>query len=182
EVRFPDLEESERRLSYFYDTLQRLEDLLGGAKEPGPGPVVEGVAAAGGAFDEAMDDDFNTAAVLAPVGDLFKLANRLLEDPRSAPKADRMRSLFRLRAEIRRVGETLGFWQEAPEAYLGRTRVALAARRGVDPGWVEERIQARAGARQGKDFASADAIRSELAAKGVELMDSPKGTRWRLVE
>ncbi|MDY0003748.1 MAG: cysteine--tRNA ligase, partial [Polyangia bacterium] len=48
EVRFPDLEESERRLSYFYDTLQRLEDLLGGAKEPGPGPVVEGIAAAGG--------------------------------------------------------------------------------------------------------------------------------------
>jgi cysteinyl-tRNA synthetase len=44
---------------------------------------------------------------------------------------------------------------------------------------VVERIGARAAARQAKDFAAADAVRKELAAKGIMLMDTPQGTSWR---
>lgn len=44
---------------------------------------------------------------------------------------------------------------------------------------VAERIAARAAARQAQDFAAADAVRKELAAKGIMLMDSPQGTTWR---
>jgi cysteinyl-tRNA synthetase len=46
---------------------------------------------------------------------------------------------------------------------------------------VEERIQARADARSQKDFAAADVIRDELAAKGIVLEDGPSGTRWKVV-
>jgi cysteinyl-tRNA synthetase len=44
---------------------------------------------------------------------------------------------------------------------------------------VEVRIAARAAARAAKDFAAADAVRVELSAKGIMLMDSPEGTTWR---
>jgi cysteinyl-tRNA synthetase len=44
---------------------------------------------------------------------------------------------------------------------------------------VAEHIAARAKAREAKDFAAADAVRQELAAKGIMLMDSPQGTTWR---
>jgi len=54
----------------------------------------------------------------------------------------------------------------------------------VDAGlarWIEDRIAARDKARKSKDFKEADRIRAELAAKGVEIEDTPSGTKWRLV-
>ncbi|MBS1716564.1 MAG: cysteine--tRNA ligase [Armatimonadetes bacterium] len=45
--------------------------------------------------------------------------------------------------------------------------------------WVEEQIQARASAKQNRDFALADKIRDDLMAKGIELRDGPEGTSWK---
>ena len=46
--------------------------------------------------------------------------------------------------------------------------------------WITERIAARAQARKSKDFKAADAIRAELASRGVEIEDTPQGTKWRM--
>ncbi len=43
---------------------------------------------------------------------------------------------------------------------------------------ILERIRARDAARASRDWARADAIRDELLAEGIELEDSPEGTRW----
>jgi cysteinyl-tRNA synthetase len=43
---------------------------------------------------------------------------------------------------------------------------------------IQARIEARAAAKQAKDFATADAIRDELAALGITLKDSREGTTW----
>jgi len=48
-------------------------------------------------------------------------------------------------------------------------------------GWIRERIAARDKARKSKDFREADRIRAELAGRGVEIEDTPSGTKWRLV-
>ena len=45
----------------------------------------------------------------------------------------------------------------------------------------EERIQAREDARRERDYPAADAVRDELAAKGIVLEDTPEGTRWKVV-
>lgn len=47
--------------------------------------------------------------------------------------------------------------------------------------YVLERIEARKEAKKNKDFATADAIREELAAKGIQLKDTREGTTWSLM-
>ena len=46
--------------------------------------------------------------------------------------------------------------------------------------YVEEKIAERAAAKKAKDFAAADAIREELAAKGIVLKDTREGTLWEM--
>jgi len=44
---------------------------------------------------------------------------------------------------------------------------------------IDGLLQARQEARKNKDFAAADRIRDELAAEGIEIVDTPDGPRWR---
>jgi cysteinyl-tRNA synthetase len=57
---------------------------------------------------------------------------------------------------------------------------AAAAALAADPfaAYVEDMISQRAQAKKAKDYARADAIRAELADKGVTLTDTSAGTKW----
>ena len=48
--------------------------------------------------------------------------------------------------------------------------------------WIQEQVRLREQARKAKDFGRADAIRDELANRGVLLEDSAEGTRWKVVK
>ena len=63
---------------------------------------------------------------------------------------------------------------------LDRIRARRAARLGLRAEEVERKIAERVQARKDRDFARADAIRDEIASRGVELMDGPEGTTWRI--
>ncbi len=177
---FPDLDEAEGRLDYFYRTLERLD---AAGLPPGPvaaGPVVSPADRTTAAFREAMDDDFNTAAAVGHLYESFVLANKLLDEPKSAPKDVRQRTLARLREDLLTCGKTLGIFQRAPSEFLLARRARLCQRRGIDAAAVEARIAERTQARAGKDFARADELRTELKSQGIELMDGPAGTAWRI--
>ncbi len=48
----------------------------------------------------------------------------------------------------------------------------------LDVAWVEDRLEEREAARRVKDWAMADRMRAELAARGVRVEDTPEGTHW----
>lgn len=110
------------------------------------------------AFKAAMDEDFNTPQALAVLFELVTEVNRT----KSAETAGLLKAL----------AATLGVLQGEPRAYLQQGGSEDEA------AWIEERIAARAAAKAAKDFAGADAIRAELAAKGVTLKDGAGGTTW----
>jgi cysteinyl-tRNA synthetase len=177
----PDLDEAEARLEYFYRTLERLDQAVIPAGEGGAGAVVAPAEATLASFNQAMDDDFNTAAALGHLYESFVLANKLLDDPKAAAKDVRRRTLARLNADLRTCGATLGIFLRPPAQFLEGRRARLCARRGIDAPAVEARIGERAAARAAKDFARADEIRKALQGNGIELMDSPAGTTWRVI-
>jgi cysteinyl-tRNA synthetase len=177
---YPDLDQAEERLEYFYRTLERLEQAGLPAGEPPAGEVLAPADRTHAAFHEAMDDDFNSAAALGHLYESFVLANKLLDEPKSAAKDVRLRTLARLRADFRRCGATLGIFGREPVAFLLARRARLCLRRGIDAAAVEARIADRGAARAARDFARADEIRAELKARGIEVMDAASGTTWRV--
>jgi cysteinyl-tRNA synthetase len=132
-------------------------------------PVLqEAAAAALAAFTAAMDDDLNTSVALAALWELVRRVNARLDELAERP-ISRAEAEVALQA-LHRIDSVLGI-------------LALAERENtVDDelaGWVEGLLQERQQARAARDFARADAIRDELAARGITVEDTPHGPRWQ---
>ncbi len=173
------LSDAEKRMEYFYETLQRVDERLGG-REVKPGPLQGDPDAHLRAFEESMDDDFNTAGALAALSGLFNGMNELLDHPPVPDRATVVRTLATLRAVVPRMGNVLGVLGRPPAAWLERRRDRLVRQRGLDRERIEAMLAERAQERKAKDFARSDAIRDELLRLGVELRDGPGGTQWKV--
>jgi cysteinyl-tRNA synthetase len=167
------LVDTSRRLGYLYETLEKADRLAEGAV---PDPTA--TAWAEGARS-ALDDDFNTAAVLGILAEAFTAANAAADRKGKKTPADRS-GLARFALDARAVGAELGILQRSPAEALLALRTRAVARRGIDPALVEARIAERAEARRAKDFARSDAVRDELLALGVVLQDGASGTTWKV--
>ncbi len=113
-------------------------------------------------FGQAMDDDFNTPEACAVLFDLAAEVNR----GRSPALAGLLRGLAGI----------LGLLGRDPTAFL---QTAPGKEQELTTTQIETLISDRLAARKERNFAEADRIRSMLAAAGVVLEDSSKGTTWR---
>ena len=114
---------------------------------------------------EALEDDLNSPKALA---ELFNLAREL---NRAADEETRTELANALRAG----GSLLGLLQGDPEAWFVEPRSADA----LDEDAINTLLQEREAARGAGNFAEADRIRDELAARGIVIEDGPEGPRWR---
>lgn len=141
----------------------RLEELQGG-----PGDDDEAVALAQTTrerFDAALDDDLNLPEAMGQVFAAIREANRLLDDDRVGRRG--RAALLDLVAHADDVVGVLPLVDREREATLDETERDLLAR--------------RAEARARRDYATSDALRKELAARGIVVEDTPRGQRWRRV-
>jgi cysteinyl-tRNA synthetase len=181
-ARFHSLEAADRKLSYFYTTLRRIDEFVAQGGDGGEGAVMPETERLIPEVRTALADDFNTPVAMAAVYEAAALANRLLDEPKGIERGLRRRSLTRIGRDVRAVGDALGVFAADPAAYLAERRARLTVRRGIDDAAVERLLAERATARTAKDFARSDAIRGELAAMGVALHDTPRGTEWSVLD
>ena len=112
-------------------------------------------------FEEAMDDDFNTADALAAVFELVKFGNTNVQEGSSAEFAAHTLEV------MTKLCDVLGLILDKKEEILDEE--------------IENLIAERQAARKAKDFARADEIRGLLLDKGIELKDTREGVKWKRI-
>lgn len=113
-------------------------------------------------YIEKMDDDFNTADAISVLFDLIRDINSNIGVNSSKELCEKVLEL------IRELGLPLGILQKTTKGDLEAEVEALIAKRQQ--------------ARKDKNFALADKIRDDLKAKGIELLDTPQGVRWKKID
>ncbi len=180
------LAEAKMGMDRFYSTLKKIDEW----NEEGSGggemslgkrvrKAIEEVRAFPERFQEAMDDDFNTALAMAHFYDLARNLNALMGDEglKRAPLAE---LLPEARNNFRRFGDVLGLFQWAPEDYFREQRGRELSRLRIDEDQIDRMIRERHEARKRRDWKRADEIRESLASMSIVLEDGPDGTTWRV--
>src|SRR5438445_2319930 len=160
------LKEAKYALDGFYDLFNRLKEP---AKEEGLvndklATVIERTRFA---FEQAMDDDFNTPAALAELQGFRSEINKLLETGLSTNARKRARRLFRF------LGSVMGLFQL--EEWQFNVDLSDIGVKGLEEKDIELKIEERNEARRRKDFMRADEIRQFLKSNGIIIEDRPDG-------
>ncbi|MCB7318362.1 cysteine--tRNA ligase [Lacrimispora sp. 210928-DFI.3.58] len=159
------MEASKNGLERILTCVDKLNDLEakaeGAAETCGEQENMEAAGKLKAKFEEAMDDDFNTADAVSAVFELVKLANS------TAAAGSTKAYVSFLNKTIKELCDVLGIITE-------RGKEALDSE-------IEEMIAARQQARKAKNFALADEIRGKLLDMGIVLEDTREGVKWKRV-
>lgn len=145
------LAQSKRQLDRFYRVLAEADDRL---QEVAPPKSIA----------MALHDDLNTPEAFAGLHALRDVAMAAPADKRAGPAS-----------ALKAAGSLMGFFQTDPTDWFQ----AAPGQDDLTPDAIAALLTERADARASKDFARADQIRDDLAAKGVVIEDGPDGATWR---
>lgn len=152
-----ELQTSKKRLDKLYRLKKRVS--------PGKGSAVSKTFKQ--SLLDAMSDDLNISIALAAIDDMVANTNDAL-DANPKDKALKKETL----ANIAFIDTLLGFGGKEPFSYF---------QIGVDENLkekIENLLTERSKAKKEKNFERSDAIRDELIAEGISIMDTAEGTLW----
>ncbi len=118
----------------------------------------------------AMGDDLNISIALSVIDEMIATTNDALD---SEPKNKALKK--ETLANIEFIDSLLGFGNKEPFSYF---------QIGVDEALkkrIEILLEKRTEAKKAKDFESSDAIRDELIAMNIAIMDTAEGTLWEKI-
>lgn len=110
-------------------------------------------------FESAMDDDFNTANAITAIYELVRFTNKAIKEAMSKELAEKTQYMLNHLCDVLGIAEMKEETQE-------------------DTAEIEALIAKRTEAKKNKDFATADAIREQLAQMGITIKDTRQGVQW----
>ncbi len=175
------LREAEASIDRYYTTVMRTTDFLSQDNSREKGVPDEKVLSEllekfRKNFEEAMDDDFNTALAIGHIFELIRVLNKYLDARPSGRMAVEL--VTKSRDLLNEAGNVLNIFLRAPEEWYR----ALMKVKHIDltEADILAMIEERKTARQRKDWSDADRIRKDLEEKGIILEDKKDGTGWKI--
>ena len=129
-------------------------------------------------FHAAMDEDFNTAQALGHLFELVRAMNRFGNHKKAKKRGKPV--VAPALAAFTLVANATGLMSQPTDAFLNEVREKRLAAMGLDKDTIDNRIAERDALRKDKRWAEADAIRVELDAQGIVVMDGEHGGQWRV--
>lgn len=129
-------------------------------------------------FQEAMDNDFNTAQAQGVFFDTVKTINRIQGRITLASAVKDIEFLKNGTAILKKLAAIMGLLREDAQQFLTTRREKLIADCNIDATAIDVLVAERYQCRLNKNWLRSDEIRDELLAKKIELNDGPDGTTW----
>ncbi len=124
--------------------------------------AAEAAKRARAAFDEALDDDLNTAEALGAIFEFVRETNTAMDTGAFG------------QGNVAAAQELLAHFD-----YVFQALQPTAAAGALSDGEIQELVDERTAAKKAKNFKRSDEIRAELLEKGVVLEDTKDGVRWK---
>ena len=189
------LSEAKLGLDRFYTTLKAIQDEM--AKSIGPhtpslssslkredSPLLDEcrqtIKSFKTRFEEAMDDDFNTAQALGYFYELQRHLNILLDNSKGHPTEEIISMLKQGSNQLLEMALIFGLLREDPGTYLSEQRKEGLKKLNLPEEEILRFIEERNTARKDRNWKKADEIRNDLLSKGIVLEDTPSGTLWKI--
>ena len=163
------LEYSEASLQEAAAGYRRIESFLHRVVELNAGEIEKGEVT--GAFAAAMDDDLGVPAALAEVHNAVRAGNSALD------KGDTVEATA-IAGQVRAMTAILGVDPYAPQ-WRDRDQSNDAALAALDV-LIADALRRRELARADKDWSTADQVRDQLNAAGIDIVDTADGAKWSL--
>ena len=177
------LQDARSGLDRIYECLAKIARLPAGV-EDGPSVVSKKDTAKlqslNARFEQAMDNDFNTAQALGFLFDAIKVMNKIARLLPAMPAAVDVALLESSAATIRELTAILGVAGQDAEQYVAEKKEKLLASIDISEEEINRLIIQRNRARKNKDWAVSDAVRDQLLEHSIELHDGPEGTSWQV--
>uniref|UniRef100_A0A1D1XYN9 cysteine--tRNA ligase n=1 Tax=Anthurium amnicola TaxID=1678845 RepID=A0A1D1XYN9_9ARAE len=180
------LDTASDRVFYIYQTLSDCEEALTPFREGIgidriPSDVRQLIERFHAGFLAYMSDDLHTSSVLDDLMEPLKsINNNLKKFKGKKQQLPLIQALTALEEEVKDVLNILGLMSSLTcSEVLQQLKGKALKRAGLTEDEVLEQIRERTLARKNKEYEKSDKIRQELFAKGIALMDEPKGTIWR---
>lgn len=131
-------------------------------------------------FNDALDDDFNTAQAFGHVFDMVRLTNNFIADEKNMSPAGKKRIMEEAKQVFNHFGSVLGVLQSDPDQFFLSDKEMEVRKRGLNIDEIENLVKQREFARKEKDWAKADEIRKALGRLNIVVKDSTDGTSWMI--
>ncbi len=132
-------------------------------------------------FQQAMDNDFNTAQALGVLFDTVKVVNKVLRlfVPGKASEAD-LELVRKTGERMKQLAGIVGVLQKDPLQVVADKKQKLLDGLAIGEEEINQLIAKRNQARAEKDWAASDDVRDQLLVLNIVLKDGPEGTSWEV--